>query len=153
MKKDLVQVKNPRSKQYVKIDRDKGEIIGHSNKPYKGIKIASRKQKGRELQKLVGRKISEAINLPFGTDCPIESRPMGCQGTDLRLDSTALKLFKYSVECKCQETFSIPAWIEQAKANQIEGTDWLLVCGKNRFKPIVVLDLDAFFELFTKAQG
>ena len=52
--------------------------------------------------------------------------------------------------CKYQETWSIPAWIEQAKTNQLEGADWLLVCKKNREKPIVILDAEAFFRLCEK---
>jgi hypothetical protein len=41
-KTDIVQVKNPKSGHYVKIDRDKGKIIDHkkSEGPYKGIPIA-----------------------------------------------------------------------------------------------------------------
>jgi hypothetical protein len=37
--------------------------------------------------------------------------------------------------------------IKQAKANQMEGTDWLLVVRKNRMEPIVVMDAERFFEL------
>ena len=46
-KPDVVQVKNPRSGHYVKIDRSKGKIIDHkkSEGPYKGVPIA-RKRKG-----------------------------------------------------------------------------------------------------------
>ena len=44
-KKDIVQVKNPKSGHYVKIDRDEGKIIGHkkSEGPYKGVPIARKK--------------------------------------------------------------------------------------------------------------
>jgi len=46
-KKDVVQVKNPRTGNYVKIDRGKGKIISHkkSSGPYKGIPIARKKGK------------------------------------------------------------------------------------------------------------
>ncbi len=39
-KRDLVQVKNPRSGRYVKIDRDVGLIVAHKKSPgpYKGIR-------------------------------------------------------------------------------------------------------------------
>lgn len=45
--KDVVQVKNPKSGHYVKIDRDAGRIIAHkkSEGPYKDVPIA-RKHKG-----------------------------------------------------------------------------------------------------------
>jgi hypothetical protein len=46
-KKDIVQVKNPKSDRYVKIDRDAGRIIDHkkSEGPYKGIPIARKRKK------------------------------------------------------------------------------------------------------------
>lgn len=44
-KRDIVQVKNPRSDRYVKIDRSAGKIIGHkkTSGPYKGIPVARKK--------------------------------------------------------------------------------------------------------------
>ena len=46
-KHDIVQVKNPKSGRYVKIDRTEGKILDHkkSEGSYKGIPIA-RKKKG-----------------------------------------------------------------------------------------------------------
>jgi hypothetical protein len=46
-KKDIVQVKNPKTDRYVKIDRDAGRIIDHkkSEGPYKGIPIARKRNK------------------------------------------------------------------------------------------------------------
>jgi hypothetical protein len=46
-KKDIVQVKNPKTNKYVKIDRSAGKIVSHkkSDGPYKGIPVA-RKRKG-----------------------------------------------------------------------------------------------------------
>lgn len=43
---DVVQVKNPRSGHYVKIDRKAGVIVSHkkSDGPYKGISIARKTQ-------------------------------------------------------------------------------------------------------------
>jgi len=45
--KDVVQVKNPRSGKYVKIDRTAGKIIGHkkSEGPYKGVPVARKRSK------------------------------------------------------------------------------------------------------------
>lgn len=47
VKKDIVQVKNPKTDRYVKIDRDAGRIIDHkkSEGPYKGIPIARKREK------------------------------------------------------------------------------------------------------------
>jgi hypothetical protein len=46
-KKKIVQIKNPRTGHYVKIDRAAGEIIGHksSNGPYKNVPIIRKKSK------------------------------------------------------------------------------------------------------------
>lgn len=40
--KDVVQVKNPRTNRYIKIDRSKGRILAHkkSDGPYKNVPIA-----------------------------------------------------------------------------------------------------------------
>lgn len=45
-KKDVVQVKNPKTDRYVKIDRSAGKIISNkkSNGPYKGIPVARKKK-------------------------------------------------------------------------------------------------------------
>lgn len=45
-KKDIVQVKNPRSNRYVKIDRAKGRILSHkkSEGKYKGIPVAGKRK-------------------------------------------------------------------------------------------------------------
>lgn len=46
-KKDIVQVKNPKSGHYVKIDRGAGKIIDHkkSKGPYKDVPIARKSSK------------------------------------------------------------------------------------------------------------
>jgi len=46
-KKDIVQVKNPKTDRYVKLDRDAGKIIDHKKSPgpYKNIPIARKKNK------------------------------------------------------------------------------------------------------------
>lgn len=46
-KKDVVQVKNPKTGRYVKIDRAKGRIIGHKKTegPYKNVPIARKRKK------------------------------------------------------------------------------------------------------------
>jgi len=46
-KKDIVQVKNPKTGKYVKIDRDAGKIISHkkSSGKYKGVPVARKRKK------------------------------------------------------------------------------------------------------------
>lgn len=114
------------------------------------IKTSSAKGKGRELQQDVARLISELIGLPHGKDQPIESRPMGQSGVDIRLDQRARRRFPWAVECKRQENWAIPAWIKQAQANCSEELpDWLLVCRRNRSRAVVVLDAERFFALLS----
>jgi hypothetical protein len=114
------------------------------------IKVSSAKAKGRRLQQWVADKISKLLNIPVGRDEMIASREMGQSGTDVRLIGKAQELFPFSIECKYQETWSIPKWMEQAKENQKDGTAWLLFCKKNRVKPVVVMDAEEFFELYKK---
>lgn len=125
------------------------------NPPKKRISVASAKAKGRDLQKWVCQKISELTGEKWGKDCPIESRPMGQTGVDVRMESHVWKQFPYSVECKWQESWSVPAWIKQAQDNQREGTDWLLFLRRSRMNPysVVVMDADVFFELLRKQHG
>jgi len=46
-KKDVVQVRNPRSGRYVKIDRGEGRILDHkkSDGPYKNVPVARKSAK------------------------------------------------------------------------------------------------------------
>ncbi|MDO9518115.1 MAG: hypothetical protein Q7J10_08725 [Methanosarcinaceae archaeon] len=47
VKKDIVQVKNPKSGHYVKIDRSIGKILDHkkSEGPYKNVPIARKRNR------------------------------------------------------------------------------------------------------------
>ena len=116
----------------------------------KPISIASRKAKGRNLQKWTAKKISELLCIPCGKDELIASREMGQSGTDVRLIGEALKRFPFSIETKSQETWSMNQFIQQAKANQMDSTDWLLIVKKNHDKPVVVMDADSFFNLLER---
>lgn len=112
----------------------------------------SGKNKGRRLQNWVAEKIGNLTGLPVGKDEPIESRQMGETGVDIRLDNEARRLFPFSVECKNKETWNVPASIEQAKANTYPGTDWLLFYSKNNYKPIAILDAEAFFSILERCE-
>lgn len=117
------------------------------------IKPSSAKAKGRDLQNWVCQKISELIGLPWGKDEHIAPREMGQSGTDVRLIGEAKSLFPFSVECKNQKAWNMKQFIEQARSNCLEGTDWLLICKRTsrtqseRINPVVVMDADAFFNL------
>ena len=114
------------------------------------ITVGSAKAKGRRLQKWVCKRISELTGLPWGKDEPIESRPMGQSGPDVRLDREAKKVFPFAVECKYCERWSIPSWVGQARENVSEGMDWLLFVRRNRFPTIVILDAEVFFRILEK---
>lgn len=118
--------------------------------PKKKISPQSAKQKGRKLQQWVCEKVSELTGYEWGSsgdDKPIESRPMGQSGTDVRMESQVRKEFPFSVECKWQERWNVLEWIKQAQENKEENTDWLLIIKKNNHKQIAVLDAEKFFEL------
>lgn len=46
-KRDVVQIKNPRTGRYVKIDRSAGKILSHKKSPgaYKGVPVARKKSR------------------------------------------------------------------------------------------------------------
>ena len=117
------------------------------------MKTSSAKAKGRKLQQWVAQKISNVIGMRWGADQHIASREMGQAGVDIRLSPLALEKFPWSVECKRQEKFSVPIWIKQAEDNQLPNTNWLLICKRNREKPILILDMDVFFELLKLIPG
>lgn len=114
------------------------------------MKTSSYKAKGRRLQQTVASKLSELLNIPCGKDAEIESREMGQTGADIKLYGKAKELFSYSIECKNQEKWSMFQWIEQAKKNKSENTDWLLVSARNRMAPVVTLDFDVFLSIIAK---
>ncbi len=118
----------------------------------RSITRASAKDKGRRLQQMVCAKISELTGLPWGKDEPIESRPMGQSGVDVRLDAVARKEFPFSVEAKWQESWNIPEWIRQAQTNEMKDTDWLLVVKRSHSPPVCIIDLDTFFKILEKVK-
>lgn len=116
------------------------------------ISVASRKAKGRNLQKWVCDKFSLLTNIPWGSedDMEIQSRPMGQSGVDVILRGSAAAVLPLSVECKSTEKLGIETTVEQAKKNKKDGTDWVIVHKRKKFrKPIVIIDWD-FFESLLK---
>jgi len=119
----------------------------------KPISIASRKAKARVAQNWVAKKISDLLNVPWGADEVIEPRRMGQPGVDIRLEKEVREDFPWSLEIKNQETWNIPAAIRQAKENQMNSTDWLVVMKKNNHDYIAILDADVFFDLLRLIPG
>jgi len=116
----------------------------------KRMSTASRKAKGRGFQDWVEKQVARITGIESGKDKLIEKREMGQAGTDLKLYGIAKEKFPFSVECKKQESWAVHSWIEQAKSNLEKGTDWLLVCTRNRSDKVVIMDAEAFFTLWEK---
>lgn len=111
------------------------------------IKTSSAKNKGRRFQQDICKQISKLLNIPWGPDEQIASRPGSCNGTDVILTGEAEKKFKFACECKNQQRWAIHKWIEQARKNEQPGKRWLLFCKRNNMKPVVTMDVSTFFEI------
>ena len=118
------------------------------------IRAKSAKSKGRNLQMAVCTDISDLTGIPFDQqddNCPIHSREMGLNGTDVILRGEAGRMFPFSIECKSCETLSVPQWIEQAKSNTTDNTDWLLIVKKQSVgSPFCVMDWKVFLKIYKK---
>ena len=114
------------------------------------MKPSSAKNKGRILQKWVRDLILESWDDLEEDD--VRSTSMGAGGEDVQLSPAARRHFPFSVECKNVEKLNVWNAYEQAEANSGKHEP-LLVMKKNRKKPLVVLDAEAFIELLKKADG
>ena len=116
----------------------------------KRISVSAAKAKGRNLQNEICQRVAKVTGIPWGKDKDIEGRPMGQSGVDVCLRGRAKELFNFSCECKYQESWSLPAWIKQAKANLLEGENWLLFFRRNHTPTFVAMEADTFFSLFNE---
>ena len=112
------------------------------------MKPQSAKAKGRNLQKWVRDLILETWTELEPDD--VRSTSMGAGGEDLLLSPAARRKFGFSVECKNVEKLNVWNAYEQAEAN-CGNHEPLLVMKKNRKKPLVVMDAEAFMELVKQA--
>ena len=111
------------------------------------MKPSSAKNKGRILQKWVRDLILESWDDLEEDD--VRSTSMGAGGEDVQLSPAARRHFPFSVECKNVEKLNVWNAYEQAEANSGKHEP-LLVMKKNRKKPLVVLDAEAFMDLLRK---
>jgi hypothetical protein len=75
---------------------------------------ATRKAKGRVFQ----QQIRDDISLVLGIDLvDVKSTGMGQAGCDIYLSAAAREVMPFGIECKAQDTLSIPAWLKQTKVN------------------------------------
>lgn len=106
------------------------------------MKPASRKNKGRRLQKLIAEKLAALYKVEQGN---FVSRPMGSNGKDLIISpqiKTISKLGKeFSIECKNKETCNLRAEYEK-HAIRYPGELNILFHKKNNADVLAVLSLD-----------
>ena len=112
------------------------------------MKTSSCKAKGRKLQQYVAEQISKILDITWGKDELIRSREMSQSGVDVVLLGRAKEKFPWSVECKNTEKLNLWDAIRQARDNQQDGTDWMLVVKKNHESPVVIIDSMVFFKLW-----
>ena len=123
--------------------------MAKKNKKDKPISSASRKAKGRKLQKYVAERISQITNIPAQKDGDIESRPMGQSGRDIILRGEAKEKFIFhGIECKAQEALNI--WQALAQAEEHGGKP-IVFFKRNRSDTYVAMKADDFFELYELA--
>ena len=108
------------------------------------MKPQSAKAKGRNLQQWVRDLILESFPALEPDDVP--STSMGAGGEDLLFSPAARRLFPYRVECKNVEKLNVWNAYQQAEANSGEHEP-ILIMKKNRKKPLVVIDAEAFINL------
>lgn len=107
------------------------------------MKVASCKNKGRLLQKLVRDQVLSRF--PSLTERDVTSTSMGAGGEDVKLSQAAYECFPYAVECKNLSRIAVYKFYEQA-CNHGKGEP-LVVLKQNRSKPLVLVDLEHFISL------
>lgn len=132
--------------------KESKKIIGKLERAEKKIKTSSAKGKGRNLQYWVCERIAEMFGIKFvqsDDTCLVHSREMGLSGCDIILRGESYNKFPYDIECKAQESLSIPDWVRQARANTKKGRRWLVVFKKQTIggEPLVLMDWSTFEEL------
>ena len=112
------------------------------------MKTSSAKAKGRALQNMVALALRVKFDWTKALE-PDDIKPalMGESGADIKLSPAAKKFIPWDIECKNQETWSIPSWWKQTLSNTGAGRKPLLVIKKNRQEPLVVLRFEDFMEM------
>lgn len=109
------------------------------------MKTQSAKAKGRGLQKKV-RDAILSLHKTFRPD-DVKSTSMGASGEDVTLSPFVRDRVPISVECKSYAKFAVYKHYLQAKGNAPKDTEPLLVIKQNRCNPLVVCDMEHYFDL------
>jgi hypothetical protein len=113
------------------------------------ISVQAGKAKGRRAQQAVVAKVLDTFSAL--TEDDVRSCPMGSNGSDVILSTAAKAAFPYEVEVKARAAgFSLIYDAMDQAASQGNLTP-LVVIKQDRRKPLVVLDMDAFFALIKPA--
>ena len=108
------------------------------------MKQISRRRKGRRLQNLVRTKILETFDILRPTDVGIAKT--GENGADIKLSKIAKRILPYQFECKYQERLAtLHRWFSQSKKHG--RMEPILVVKMNDKKPLLIMDLDHFFQI------
>ena len=101
-------------------------------------------RKGRKLAKLVADKILKTFRHLKKSDVRVAGT--GVNGPDIKLSRIAKRLVPYQFECKAQKRMkTIWKWKKQSGKNT--NLDGVVVMKSNGKKPLVVMDMDLFFDL------
>jgi len=101
-------------------------------------------RKGRKLAKLVADKILKTFRHLKKSDVRVAGT--GVNGPDIKLSRIAARLCCFQFECKAQQRMkTIYKWKKQSEKNT--NLDGVLVMRMNGKAPLVVLDMDLFFDL------
>ena len=108
------------------------------------MKQISRRRKGRRLQNLVRAKILSTFDILRPTDVTVARTGEG--GADIKLSRIARRILPYQFECKFQERLAtLHRWFAQSrKHGRLEP---ILVVKMSDRKPLLVMDLDHFFDI------
>jgi len=107
------------------------------------MKPSSAKAKGRALQDWMRNKLMEELDIHPDD---IKTAVMGESGEDIKMARAAREKFPFSLECKNVEKLNVWQAYEQACENSGD-YEPLVVMKKNRKKPLVVMDAEAFINL------
>ena len=101
-------------------------------------------RKGRKLSNLVREKILKTFRHLKKSDVQVAGT--GSNGPDIKLSRIAARLCCYQFECKSQQRMkTIYKWKKQSEKNT--NLDGVLVMRMNGKNPLVVIDMDLFFDL------
>lgn len=101
------------------------------------------KAKGKRLEKTIEERVKNYTGL---CEDHVRSAIGSENGEDIILSKKAKELFPYAVECKSRKAMSLYRYYEQASKNA-GGLEPLVIVKADRKKPLVIFDLNHFFEL------